>query len=138
MMASLLTPLRQQSLETNSRYWQLLKSNIDCLVCLQRKPDHLMDCGHGICDTCRVAINSIQFNLAPPWMELTTVNRSPSLIDQFTNPVDGIELKLKAVETIRSYTCLPLPRQRRHPFAALMRHDLPYTELHSPVAPCES
>lgn len=44
--------LRQQSLERYSRYWQLLKSNIDCLVCLQRKPDHLMDCGHGICDTC--------------------------------------------------------------------------------------
>jgi hypothetical protein len=53
-------------------------------------------------------------------MELMTVNRSPSLIDQYTNPVDGIELKLKAVEAIRSYTCPPLPRQRRHPFAALM------------------
>ena len=87
----------------------------------------------------RVAINSIQFNLAPSWMELTTVNGSPSSIDQYTNPVDGIELKLKAVEAIRSYACPPpLPRPHRHPFAALMRHDHPYTELHSPVGCCQS
>lgn len=44
--------LRQRSLEQNSRYWQLLRSNVDCFVCLQRKPEHLMECGHGICDTC--------------------------------------------------------------------------------------
>ena len=86
----------------------------------------------------RVAINSIQFNLAPAWMELTTVNRSPSLIDQYTNLVDGIELKLKVVEAIWSYSCAPLPHQCRHPFAALMRRDLLYTELHSPVGPYQS
>jgi hypothetical protein len=44
--------LRQQSLERNSQYWQLLKSNVDCFICLQRKPEHIMECGHGICDTC--------------------------------------------------------------------------------------
>ncbi len=44
--------LRQQSLQRNSQSWQLLKSNVDCFICLQRKPEHVMDCGHGICDTC--------------------------------------------------------------------------------------
>ncbi|KAG0645016.1 Intracellular membrane-associated calcium-independent phospholipase A2 gamma [Hyphodiscus hymeniophilus] len=44
--------LRQQSLERNSQHWQLLKSNVDCLICLQRKPEHFMECGHGICDMC--------------------------------------------------------------------------------------
>ena len=44
--------LRQQSLERNSQFWQLLKSNVDCFICLQRRPEHLMECGHGICDTC--------------------------------------------------------------------------------------
>ncbi|KAH8799403.1 hypothetical protein F5884DRAFT_869331 [Xylogone sp. PMI_703] len=44
--------LRQQSLDQNSRYLRLLKSNIDCFICLQRKPEHMMECGHGICDTC--------------------------------------------------------------------------------------
>lgn len=44
--------LRRQSLETNSRFWKLLRSSVDCFVCLQRKPEHLTSCGHGICDTC--------------------------------------------------------------------------------------
>jgi hypothetical protein len=44
--------LRQRSLERSSQHWQLLKSNINCLVCLQRTPDHLMACGHSICDIC--------------------------------------------------------------------------------------
>jgi hypothetical protein len=44
--------LRQRSLEQNSQYLRLLKSNVDCFICLQRKLEHKMDCGHGICDTC--------------------------------------------------------------------------------------
>lgn len=44
--------LRQRSLERNSEFWRLLNSNVDCFICLQRKPEHLMECGHGICDTC--------------------------------------------------------------------------------------
>ncbi|KAH9204666.1 acyl transferase/acyl hydrolase/lysophospholipase [Leptodontidium sp. 2 PMI_412] len=44
--------LRQQGLQQNSQYWQLLKSNIDCFICLQRKPEHITECGHGICDLC--------------------------------------------------------------------------------------
>ena len=44
--------LRQRSLEANSQYWALLKSNVDCFVCCQRKPEHVTECGHGMCDTC--------------------------------------------------------------------------------------
>lgn len=44
--------LRQQSLERNSQHWQLLQSNVDCFICLQRKPEHIMECGHTICDMC--------------------------------------------------------------------------------------
>ena len=44
--------LRRQSLERNMQYWKLLRSNIDCFICLQRKPEHVMGCGHGICDVC--------------------------------------------------------------------------------------
>jgi hypothetical protein len=44
--------MRQQSLNRNCQYWRLLKSNIDCFICLQRKPEHVMECGHGICDIC--------------------------------------------------------------------------------------
>ncbi|KAF4626431.1 hypothetical protein G7Y89_g11725 [Cudoniella acicularis] len=43
--------LRQQSLCQYSQYWKL-KSNIDCFIYLQRKPEHVMECGHGICDLC--------------------------------------------------------------------------------------
>jgi hypothetical protein len=44
--------LRRRSLERYSQYWKLLKSNVDCFVCLQRMPEHLMECGHGLCDVC--------------------------------------------------------------------------------------
>jgi hypothetical protein len=44
--------LRQQSLQRNSKQWQLLSSNVDCFICLQRKPEHQTECGHGICDIC--------------------------------------------------------------------------------------
>ena len=44
--------IRRQSLETNSRYWKLLRSSVDCFICLQRKPEHLTSCCHGICDSC--------------------------------------------------------------------------------------
>jgi hypothetical protein len=44
--------LRQQTLQQYSQYWKLLKSNVDCFICLQRKPEHVMECGHGICDVC--------------------------------------------------------------------------------------
>jgi hypothetical protein len=44
--------LRRQSLDRNRQYWQLLRSNVDCFICLQRKPEHVMGCGHGICDPC--------------------------------------------------------------------------------------
>lgn len=44
--------LRQQILQQYSQYWQLLRSNVDCFICLQRKPEHVTECGHGICDFC--------------------------------------------------------------------------------------
>ena len=44
--------LREQSLLQYSHHWQVLKSNLDCFICLQRKPEHVMECGHGICDLC--------------------------------------------------------------------------------------
>lgn len=44
--------LRQQSLQKNSEYWRRLSSYVDCFICLQRKPEHLTECGHGICDFC--------------------------------------------------------------------------------------
>jgi len=44
--------LREQSLRRNKEYWQQLRSNVNCFICLQRKPEHVMGCGHGICDPC--------------------------------------------------------------------------------------
>ncbi|MAD81884.1 MAG: hypothetical protein CL912_02880 [Deltaproteobacteria bacterium] len=44
--------LRLQCLREDSGSWQLLKSNVDCFICLQRKPEHITECGHGLCDFC--------------------------------------------------------------------------------------
>lgn len=32
--------------------WAQLKTNTTCLFCLRRKPEHVLSCGHAICDTC--------------------------------------------------------------------------------------
>lgn len=46
------TSLRRQSLERNSERWKLLKLPISCIGCLQRTNEHLLECGHAICDVC--------------------------------------------------------------------------------------
>jgi len=32
--------------------WSRLRSNLTCLSCLRRKPEHTLSCGHSLCDTC--------------------------------------------------------------------------------------
>ena len=44
--------IRRQNLKETSRFWKLLRSSVDCFLCIQRKPEHLTTCCHGICDTC--------------------------------------------------------------------------------------
>jgi hypothetical protein len=44
--------LRQESLSHHCQYWALLKTNRICLFCLRRKLEHVMKCGHAICDAC--------------------------------------------------------------------------------------
>ena len=42
-----LSSLRRQSVR-----WDLLKSNRTCLSCIRRTPEHVLSCGHALCDTC--------------------------------------------------------------------------------------
>lgn len=44
--------IRQQDLKRYSRYWSTMRTTICCLVCIRRRPEHILECGHGICDTC--------------------------------------------------------------------------------------
>ncbi len=32
--------------------WEKFQSNQTCLPCLRRKPEHVLSCGHSVCDTC--------------------------------------------------------------------------------------
>ncbi len=32
--------------------WASFRSNQTCLPCLRRKPEHVLSCGHSVCDTC--------------------------------------------------------------------------------------
>lgn len=34
------------------RHCSSLKSNRTCLCCLRRKPEHVLSCGHAVCETC--------------------------------------------------------------------------------------
>jgi hypothetical protein len=44
--------IRRQSLRRYTEYWMLLKTLQTCLVCLYRKPEHIIDCGYRICEIC--------------------------------------------------------------------------------------
>ena len=44
--------LRIERLRRHSQYWALLKTTRTCLYCVRRKPEHIFDCGHAICDVC--------------------------------------------------------------------------------------
>jgi len=34
------------------KYWGWLRSNSTCLLCIRRSPEHILACGHSICDQC--------------------------------------------------------------------------------------
>jgi hypothetical protein len=39
-------------LHRSSPYLSSLRTTRDCLYCLQRNPEHVLECGHTLCDTC--------------------------------------------------------------------------------------
>lgn len=43
--------VHQENLRRSTR-WELLKSNLTCLHCLRRRPEHTLSCAHTVCDTC--------------------------------------------------------------------------------------
>jgi len=44
--------LHQDNLRDQKMDWTQLQTNTTCLSCLQRKPEHVLTCGHAVCDTC--------------------------------------------------------------------------------------
>jgi hypothetical protein len=40
------------NITNKNRHWSSLKSNISCLYCLRRKPEHVLSCGHSVCEKC--------------------------------------------------------------------------------------
>ncbi len=44
--------IHRENIGRNSLKWALLKSNLTCLTCLHRRPEHTLSCGHAICDMC--------------------------------------------------------------------------------------
>ncbi|RAH87599.1 FabD/lysophospholipase-like protein [Aspergillus japonicus CBS 114.51] len=44
--------IHRQHLQSLEGYWLSIMSNETCLLCIRRSPEHVMSCGHSICDTC--------------------------------------------------------------------------------------
>ncbi|KAI9769827.1 MAG: hypothetical protein M1840_003821 [Geoglossum simile] len=44
--------LRWHNLKAFGQDWAALKTTTTCLFCLRRKPEHMLCCGHAMCDTC--------------------------------------------------------------------------------------
>ena len=44
--------MHAEFLRCNTRYFSPFRLTRDCLYCLQRNPEHVLECGHTLCDTC--------------------------------------------------------------------------------------
>jgi hypothetical protein len=44
--------MHAEFLSRNTQYFLSFKLTRDCLYCLQRNPEHVLECGHTLCDTC--------------------------------------------------------------------------------------
>lgn len=44
--------VHEDNLKHQNKYWGWLKSNETCFVCIRRSPEHVLPCGHSICDIC--------------------------------------------------------------------------------------
>lgn len=44
--------LHTDNLRDRAKQWLQLKTNMTCLFCLRRKPEHVLTCEHAICDCC--------------------------------------------------------------------------------------
>ncbi|KAI9760680.1 MAG: hypothetical protein M1840_002356 [Geoglossum simile] len=52
--------LHSSNLKLHSLQWAQVKSNRTCLCCLRRRPEHFLNCGHSICDTCVRIFGTVQ------------------------------------------------------------------------------
>jgi len=44
--------LHTNNIKSFTMHWEQLKSHRTCFFCLRRKPEHILTCGHAICDIC--------------------------------------------------------------------------------------
>jgi hypothetical protein len=44
--------IHRHNLKSLGQDWTGVKTNQTCLSCLRRKPEHVLHCGHAMCDTC--------------------------------------------------------------------------------------
>ena len=44
--------VHKDNLKSQNKYWEWLRSNKTCLICIRRSPEHVLPCGHSICDIC--------------------------------------------------------------------------------------
>jgi len=50
--------LRAEALRLDSKYLKQLRTHLTCLNCLRRRPEHVLSCGHAICDICLQILGS--------------------------------------------------------------------------------
>ncbi|KAL5364260.1 hypothetical protein BJX96DRAFT_178817 [Aspergillus floccosus] len=50
--------LRCEFIQGEKDTWSALESSRVCLFCLQRPPEHVLPCGHALCDTCVAIVGS--------------------------------------------------------------------------------
>lgn len=52
--------MHYNQLHQSSVPWLQMQSNRTCLYCLRRKPENVLTCGHGVCETCIQAFGRVE------------------------------------------------------------------------------
>ncbi|KAI9732137.1 MAG: hypothetical protein M1834_004233 [Cirrosporium novae-zelandiae] len=83
-----------KNIRVNAEYWPLIKLNTTCLFCLRRKPEHVFQCGHSICDTCVEILGEDVLGLEHHYMLSACVlcQKGNSLTVRLKPPTAGVRI----------------------------------------------
>jgi hypothetical protein len=77
-----------------SKHWGPIKSNLTCLLCLRRMPEHVTSCGHSMCDACvqRVGEGMIGFEYQFVVRSCTFCHTQSGLVVKLKPPTAGVRI----------------------------------------------
>ncbi|KAK1754174.1 patatin-like phospholipase-like protein [Echria macrotheca] len=122
--------IHRANLQCYQDLWHRIKSNNTCFLCLRRRPQHQLHCGHEICENCVVVFG--KRSIDDPWVfeidELLMIRIHPPTAGVGILCVDGGGIRATAplgfMKRIKNRVDLPIAIQRFFKLAVGVSSDL--------------